>query len=101
MVKTTVEGQGQTLGTRIGSHLLLDSDDPRYKTQSIFGAPDEIIEQKLPPDLLKDLFGKNREMFVICVNVTTIVTITLMNSASPTHVRVVSMGSYTRSCTRW
>ena len=78
-----------------GLHLLLDSDDPRDKTQPIFGAPDEIIEQKLPPDLLEDLFGKNREIFGICVNGTTAVTVALMNSASPAHVRVVAMGSYT------
>ena len=58
-----------------GLHLLLDSDDPRDKTQPIFGAPDEIIEQKLPPDLLEDLFGKNREIFGICVNGTTAVTV--------------------------
>ena len=78
-----------------GLHLLLDCDDPRDKTQPIFGAPDKIIEQKLSPDLLEDLFGKNREIFVICVNGTTAVTVALMNSASPANVRVVAMGSYT------
>ena len=78
-----------------GLHLLLDCDDPRDKTQSIFGDADKIIEQKLSPDLLEDLFGKNREIFVICVNGTTAVTVALMNSASPVNVRVVAMGSYT------
>ena len=60
---------------------MLDSDDSRDKTQPIFGAPDKIIEQKLSPDLLEDLFGKNREIFTICVNGTTAVTVALMNSA--------------------
>ena len=69
-----------------GLHLLLDSDDPRDKNLPIFGAPDKIIKAKLPTKLLEELFGENREIFVICTNGTTAVTIALSNSASPAHV---------------
>ena len=69
-----------------GLHLLLDSDDTRNKNLIIFGAPDNVIKQKLPPTLLKELFGENRKIFVICINGTTAVTIALSNSASPAHV---------------
>ena len=69
-----------------GLHLLLDSDDPRDKNLFIFGAPDNVIKEKLPPTLLKELFGENRKIFVICTNGTTAVTIVLSNSASPAHV---------------
>ena len=69
-----------------GLHLLLDSDDPRDKNLFIFGAPDKVIKEKLPTTLLEELFGENREIFVICTNGTTAVTIALMNSASPAHV---------------
>ena len=41
------------------------------------------------------LFGKHRELFAICNNGTTAVTIALSNSASPSFVRLVAMGSYT------
>ena len=78
-----------------GLHLLLDADDPRDKTLPIFGAPDNVIEEKLSPALLEELFGENREIFVICTNGTTAITIALSNSASPAHVRLVAMGSYT------
>ena len=78
-----------------GLHLLLDVDDPRDKKQPIFGAPDEVLAAKLPPELMKKLFGENRELFVICSNGTTAVTVALSNSASPSHVRLVTMGSYT------
>ena len=78
-----------------GLHLLLDSDDPRDKTGAIFGAPDHVIKQKLPPKLMRTLFGTTRELFAICNNGTTAVTIALSNSASPSHVRLVAMGSYT------
>ena len=78
-----------------GLHLLLDSDDPRDKNLPIFGAPDNVIKEKLPSTLLKELFGENRKIFAICTNGTTAVTIALSNSASPAHVRLVAMGSYT------
>lgn len=78
-----------------GLHLLLDADDPRDKTLPIFGAPDNVIEEKLSPALLEELFGENREIFAICTNGTTAITIALSNSASPAHVRLVAMGSYT------
>ena len=60
-----------------GLHLLLDVDDPRDKKQPIFGAPDEVLAAKLPPELMKKLFGENRELFAICTR----------GSHSPTHVR--------------
>ena len=78
-----------------GLHFLLDVDDPRDKKLPIFGAPDEVLAVKLPPELMKTLFGENRELFSICSNGTTAVTVALSNSASPSHVRLVAMGSYT------
>ena len=53
------------------------------------------FKDKLPTTLLEELFGENRKIFVICTNGTTAVTIALSNSASPAHVRLVAMGSYT------
>ena len=73
-------------------HLLLDSDDPRDKNLFIFGAPDNVVKEKLPPTLLKELFGENRKIFAICTNGTTAVTIALSNSASPAHVRLTNTG---------
>ena len=74
-----------------GLHLLLDVDDPRDKSQPIFGAPDEVIKQKLSRKLLTNLFDETRDLFAICTNGTTAVTIALSNSASPSHVRLVAM----------
>ena len=78
-----------------GLHLLHDTDDPRDKSTCIFGAPDEMIKTKLPPKLMKTLFGENRELFAVCNNGTTAITLALSNSASPARVRLVAMGSYT------
>ena len=81
-----------------GLHLLFDSDDPRDKNLSIFGATDNVIKEKLSPTLLKELFGENRKIFVICTNGTTAVTIALSNSASPAHVRLVSHNGILYRC---
>ena len=62
-----------------GLHLLLDKDDPRDKKYAIFGAPDEVLDERLPPKLMTTLFGKSRELFAICNNGTTAVTIALSN----------------------
>ena len=69
-----------------GLHFLLDKDDPRDKKEAIFGAPDEALDEKLPPQLMEQLFGENRQIFAICNNGTTAVTIALSNSAAPSHV---------------
>ena len=82
-----------------GLHFLVDRDDPRDKTGPVFGATDEVLKEKLPPKLMKTLFGEHRELFAICNNGTTAVTIALSNSASPSHVRLVTMGSYTGAYT--
>ena len=78
-----------------GLHFLLDVDDPRDKKQPIFGVPDEVLHQKLSKELMTTLFGENRELFAICSNGTTAVTMAISNSALPSHARLVSMGSYT------
>ena len=82
-----------------GLHLLLDKDDPRDKSGPIFGAPDEVLKEKLSAEVWNPLFGENRELFAICNNGTTAVTIALSNSASPSRVRLVALGSYTGAYT--
>ena len=78
-----------------GLHFMLDSDDPRDKSKPIFGVPDEVLDQKLPRKLMDKLFGPNRHLFAICNNGTTAVTIAISNSATPSHVQLAAMGSYT------
>ena len=82
-----------------GLHFLLDKDDPRDKTKPIFGISDEDLKAKLPRKLLSQLFGTTRELFAICNNGTTAVTLALSNSALPSRVRLVAMGSYTGAYT--
>ena len=78
-----------------GLHFLLDSDDPRNKKEPVFGVPDEVLNQKLSKKLMTTLFGETRELFAICSNGTTAVTMAISNSALPSHTRLVAMGSYT------
>ena len=47
-----------------GLHLLLDSDDPRDKTGVIFGAPDQLIKQKITTETDENIVRYNSR--VIC-----------------------------------
>ena len=76
-------------------HLLLNGDDPRDRNKPIFGVSDEDLQSKLSRELLTTLFGKHRELFAICNNGTQVVTLVLVNSASPSYKRLIAMGSYT------
>ena len=84
-----------------GLHFLTDRDDPRDKTTAIFGASDEVLEKELDKELLKNLFGANREVFSICNNGTTGVIVALAEAAPPSSVTLVGIGSYAGELVSW
>ena len=77
-----------------GLHLLVDKDDPRDKKTLIFGTPDKFLEEELSSPLREKLFGKNREVFAVCNNGSTAVTLALAEAAPPSSITLVGFGSY-------